>query len=164
MFPTEISLTTSATVRNRSVADVFDTTKIILPDNQYTETKYDLRGRIVEEIDQTGSSTKYAYDNADHLISVTDNNGSTWTYDYDVQGNITCVTDPQGNKTAYTFGKMNRLVKTTLPQSKKKIVEKGFHIFTDESRKESDSWTQYCYNIDYRNGWLYEEVQAYETY
>lgn len=88
---------------------------MILPDNQYMETKYDIRGRIIEEIDQTGSSTKYAYDNADHLISVTDSNGSTWTYDYDVQGNITCVTDPQGNKTSYTFDKMNRLVKTTLP-------------------------------------------------
>lgn len=90
-------------------------TKMILPDNQYMETKYDIRGRIIEEIDQTGSSTKYAYDNADHLISVTDSNDSTWTYDYDVQGNITCVTDPQGNKTSYTFDKMNRLVKTTLP-------------------------------------------------
>jgi RHS repeat-associated protein len=79
------------------------------------ETKYDIRGRIIEEIDQTGNSTKYAYDNADHLISVTDSNGSIWTYDYDVQGNITCVTDPQGNKTSYTFDKMNRLVKNTLP-------------------------------------------------
>lgn len=24
----------------------------------------------------------------------------------------------------------------------------------------SGSWTQYCYNIDYLNGWLYGAVQA----
>lgn len=34
---------------------------------------------------------------------------------------------------------------------------KGFYVFT----KENDtSWTQYCYNIDYLNGWLYGAVQA----
>lgn len=37
---------------------------------------------------------------------------------------------------------------------------KGFYIFTDEARKESGNWTQYCYNIDYVNGWLYGAVQA----
>ena len=37
---------------------------------------------------------------------------------------------------------------------------KGFYIFTDEQRAESGSWTQYCYNIDYVNGWLYGAVQA----
>lgn len=37
---------------------------------------------------------------------------------------------------------------------------KGFYIYTDEERKESGSWTQYCYNIDYVNGWLYGAVQA----
>ena len=37
---------------------------------------------------------------------------------------------------------------------------KGFYVFTDEERKTSGSWTQYCYNIDYLNGWLYGAVQA----
>lgn len=32
----------------------------------------------------------------------------------------------------------------------------GFYVFTDNS----DSWRQYCYNIDYLNGWLYGCVQA----
>ena len=36
----------------------------------------------------------------------------------------------------------------------------GFYIYTDENRKTSGSWTQYCYNIDYLNGWLYGAVQA----
>lgn len=29
-----------------------------------------------------------------------------------------------------------------------------------KERKESGLWTQYCYNIDYLNGWLYGAVQA----
>ena len=37
---------------------------------------------------------------------------------------------------------------------------KGFYVFTSEERKEQGSWTQYCYNIDYLNGWLYGCVQA----
>ena len=37
---------------------------------------------------------------------------------------------------------------------------KGFYVFTSPERKESGSWTQYCYNIDYLNGWLYGAVQA----
>ena len=37
---------------------------------------------------------------------------------------------------------------------------KGFYIYTSEERKESGSYTQFCYNIDYLNGWLYGAVQA----
>lgn len=36
----------------------------------------------------------------------------------------------------------------------------GFYVYTDEQRAESGSYTQYCYNIDYLNGWLYGAVQA----
>lgn len=36
----------------------------------------------------------------------------------------------------------------------------GFYVFTDEQRVEGGSWTQYCYNIDYLNGWLFGCVQA----
>lgn len=37
---------------------------------------------------------------------------------------------------------------------------KGFYVFTSEERSESGCWTQFCYNIDYLNGWLYGCVQA----
>lgn len=33
----------------------------------------------------------------------------------------------------------------------------GFYVF---SPADSDSYVQYCYNIDYLNGWLYGCVQA----
>ena len=42
----------------------------------------------------------------------------------------------------------------------KEISGKGFYIFTDEAKKASGDYTQYCYNIDYLNGWLYGAVQA----
>ncbi len=35
---------------------------------------------------------------------------------------------------------------------------KGFYVYTENS--DNASWTQYCYNIDYLNGWLYGAVQA----
>lgn len=37
---------------------------------------------------------------------------------------------------------------------------KGFYVYTSEERKKSGSYTQFCYNIDYLNGWLYGAVQA----
>ena len=37
---------------------------------------------------------------------------------------------------------------------------RGFYVFTSPERKAEGSWTQYCYNIDYLNGWLYGAVQA----
>lgn len=37
---------------------------------------------------------------------------------------------------------------------------KGFYVFTSKERKEQGSWTEYCYNIDYLNGWLYGAAQA----
>lgn len=37
---------------------------------------------------------------------------------------------------------------------------KGFYVYTDQHRAKSGKYTQYCYNIDYLNGWLYGAVQA----
>lgn len=37
---------------------------------------------------------------------------------------------------------------------------KGLYVYTSKERVEEGSWTQYCYNIDYLNGWLYGCVQA----
>ena len=30
----------------------------------------------------------------------------------------------------------------------------GFYVFTSEERAKNGDWTQYCYNIDYLNGWF----------
>ena len=42
------------------------------------------------------------------------------------------------------------------PRIKRGDDGESFYIFTDDS----DSWRQYCYDIDYLNGWLYGCVQA----
>lgn len=65
--------------------------------------------------------------------------------------------------------KMKELIKDNLNAYKAnfkyiKIIpaeyDGGFYVFTSEERFKSGSWTQYCYNIDYLNGWLYGAVQA----
>ena len=43
---------------------------------------------------------------------------------------------------------------------KKEDYGVGFYVYTDKERDEFGNWTQYCYNIDYLNGWLYGCVQA----
>lgn len=39
-------------------------------------------------------------------------------------------------------------------------IGKGYYVYTDKESAEHRCWTQYCYNIDYLNGWLYGAVQA----
>lgn len=37
----------------------------------------------------------------------------------------------------------------------------GFYVYRNEDDAKSGSnWVQFCYNIDYLNGWLYGAVQA----
>lgn len=36
----------------------------------------------------------------------------------------------------------------------------GFYVYTDEQRATEGTCTQFYYNIDYLNGWLYGAVQA----
>lgn len=42
----------------------------------------------------------------------------------------------------------------------KENVGPGFYVFYPAD-KENDSWIQFCYNIDYLNGWLYGVVQGF---
>lgn len=36
----------------------------------------------------------------------------------------------------------------------------GFYVFTSEEDHKEGHHVQFCYNIDYLNGWLYGAVQA----
>lgn len=36
----------------------------------------------------------------------------------------------------------------------------GFYVFTSPERKAQGNYTQFCYNVDYLNGWLYGAVQT----
>lgn len=37
---------------------------------------------------------------------------------------------------------------------------KGFYVYISEERYLQGNYTQYCYNVDYLNGWLFGAVQA----
>lgn len=43
------------------------------------------------------------------------------------------------------------------PRIEREDYGEGVYVFYPP---ESDSWIQYCYNIDYLNGWLYGVVQG----
>ena len=52
------------------------------------------------------------------------------------------------NSFIYNFGKVR--IENNPP-------DKGFYVYFPAN---SESYIQYCYNIDYLNGWLYGAVQA----
>ena len=43
------------------------------------------------------------------------------------------------------------------PRIERDDLGKGFYVFYPA---DSDSWIQYCYSIDYLDGWLYGVVQG----
>lgn len=43
------------------------------------------------------------------------------------------------------------------PRIERDNLGKGFYVFYPA---DSDSWIQYCYSIDYLDGWLYGVVQG----
>lgn len=36
----------------------------------------------------------------------------------------------------------------------------GYYVFRNEEEYKHGTWVQYCYDINYLNGWLYGAVQA----
>lgn len=37
---------------------------------------------------------------------------------------------------------------------------KGFYVYTSKEKYVRGNYSEYCYNIDYLNGWLFGAVQA----
>lgn len=46
------------------------------------------------------------------------------------------------------------------PTIVKEDYGKGFYVFRPGDNPKENSWVQYCYDINYLNGWLYGCVQA----
>lgn len=42
----------------------------------------------------------------------------------------------------------------------KESCGKGFYVYNNEADRDAGNCVQYCYSIDYLNGWLYGAVQA----
>ncbi|MGW5562289.1 DUF6531 domain-containing protein [Streptomyces tendae] len=99
--------------------------------------EYDDSGRLVGEINSSGTPMRYTYDSEGRITSWTDRNNVNYWYTYDGQGRVsatggtgsalastlsyddetrtTCVTDSLGHTRAYTHNMALRLIRETNP-------------------------------------------------
>jgi RHS repeat-associated protein len=59
--------------------------------------RYDILGRLVEQVEATGAEKRYSYDENGNMTSYTDPNGNVFSKTYDDIGNLVASTDPLGN-------------------------------------------------------------------
>ncbi|TEU22628.1 MAG: hypothetical protein E3J21_00170 [Anaerolineales bacterium] len=101
----------------------------------YLENVYDGEGRVIEQIDASGShsyfnydtegqtlftdnlghQTRYSYDDLSRVTEVQDALGYTESYVYDDDYNLTAYTDKQGNTWTYTYDDRGNLLTETDP-------------------------------------------------
>ena len=74
-----------------------------------------------------------------------------------VDHNFLLATDEDKNP---TFEKSPIIISDKKSNEGYFVKDISLHVFTSKERYEQYSWTQYCENIDYLNGWLYGCVQA----
>ncbi len=112
------------------------------------EFGYDVRQRIVEEVDvldeNTRHSRQYVYDEVGNPITSTDEEGNTTQFEYDGlnrltktidplngvtertyddRGNLVAITDSNGGTTQYEYDRNNRLVKIIRPMGQQSNFE-----------------------------------------
>lgn len=85
------------------------------PNGGSTRFRYSAAGLLLESIDPTGASTRFTYDDAGHRTSSADPAGAVTTYTYDEASNVTTVRDPEGGTTRYTYDSLGRLLSETDP-------------------------------------------------
>lgn len=106
------------------------------------ENTYDNKGRVIKQISDRGTVTKFTYDDSQadtmsttvddgrsvktvihdlngHMLSTTDNKGRQITSAYNSLGNETSSTDANGHKTLYTYDQYGNLLSQTTPAGKK---------------------------------------------
>lgn len=89
-----------------------------------SESVYDRKGRLVEQIDHLGNSIRQRYDNFGNcketiLPDVLDDNGDPYTpiihARYDVNGNLTHATNPKGEMTETEYNLLRKPLKESYP-------------------------------------------------
>ena len=83
-------------------------TEIIDPGGESIKINIDKYGRIIEVMDASGNSAKYAYSEGNQSTR-TDANGQVTQYSYDAMGRRTGVSYPDGSSVSYTYDKLGRL-------------------------------------------------------
>ncbi|KOR30671.1 hypothetical protein TI04_04635 [Achromatium sp. WMS2] len=77
--------------------------KTIDEKNRTSETRFDVRGRAVQQINAMPETTTYEYDANGNVTKVTDAEGRSTTKEYDEFNRLTKITDPLGYFVAYTY-------------------------------------------------------------
>jgi len=91
--------------------------RTIYPDSNYEERSHDLKGNLIEIMDQKGQGTSYAYDPLSRLTSVTQPGSVVTGYGYDKLDNLIRVTDAENHATTYTYDDLGRLLSTLSPDT-----------------------------------------------
>ena len=74
------------------------------PENQYSHSRWDEAGRVVEKVGLCcGSQSTLEYDTDDNVIKMTDANGHETNYTYDENGNMLSLTDALNHTERYTY-------------------------------------------------------------
>jgi RHS repeat-associated protein len=115
-------LTTSYTYTDAGLVDIMTD-----PMGRVTDYQYDLKGRLVKEIQAVGTAEQaeisYEYDAVGNQTAVIDENGNRSEFEYDSQNRVTKITeaDPDGvgdltsPVTSLTYDQSGNLVKTVDP-------------------------------------------------
>lgn len=80
-----------------------------------TKTAYNASGKVISNTDTQGRQTKYEYDSRNKLAKTIYPDGSFEALTYDPNGNQASSTDRQGRVTRYQYDALNRLTLTTFP-------------------------------------------------
>ncbi len=75
--------------------------------------KYDDRGNILRETDESGVVTVFTHDDNDNLLSETDPLGRVTTYTYDSNNDLVSRTDPAGQVTSFSYSSRGQIPVTT---------------------------------------------------
>lgn len=81
-------------------------------DNPFTQTEYDLAGRVVAQIDELGNRTEFEYDAAGNQVLVRDALLNETTSTYDAAGRQIAQTNALGHTTQFVFDTTGRPTET----------------------------------------------------
>lgn len=92
-------------------------TKVINPDNTFTQFGYDSRNNRTSSIDPRLNNTSYQYDTLSRLIATIQPGSISTGFGYDSNNNQISVTDPNTNTTSYSYDDMGRVYQTISPDT-----------------------------------------------
>ncbi len=92
-------------------------TKIINPDNSFSQNSYDALNNLIAIKDPRTNTTTNSYDALGRLISTIQPGSITTAFNYNTNSNLTTVTDPNNNATTYKYDDLGRVYQTISPDT-----------------------------------------------